>query len=111
MHSHTGAMRDVFEDKKADLDGYLKAFQYVPHQKGILVMINGRGQETEQKDVVSQVDLFSPGYLVCLVDLVYLVHPVDLVDLVCFVSPSIPPISSVGKMGTATIYRLFNLWP
>jgi len=42
VHSRTGAMRDVFEDKKADLDGYLKAFQYVPHQKGILVMINGR---------------------------------------------------------------------
>ncbi|HSB06379.1 MAG TPA: DUF6569 family protein [Thermodesulfobacteriota bacterium] len=42
VHSRTAAMRDVFEDKKPDLDGYLKAFQYVPHQRGILVMINGR---------------------------------------------------------------------
>ncbi|OGP90112.1 MAG: hypothetical protein A2157_17390 [Deltaproteobacteria bacterium RBG_16_47_11] len=42
VQSRTGAMRDVYEDKKADLDGYLKAFQYVPHQKGILAMINGR---------------------------------------------------------------------
>jgi hypothetical protein len=42
VHSRTSAMRDVFEDKKEDLDGYLKAFQYVPHQKGILVMMNGR---------------------------------------------------------------------
>src|SRR5512137_656828 len=35
-------MRDVYENKKEDLDGYMKAFQYVPRQKGILVMINGR---------------------------------------------------------------------
>ena len=42
MHSNTGAMRDAFEDKKEDLEGYLKAFQYVPRQKGILVMINGK---------------------------------------------------------------------
>jgi hypothetical protein len=42
VQSRTGAMRDVFDEKKADLDGYLKVFQYVPHQKGILVMINGR---------------------------------------------------------------------
>ncbi len=41
VHSQTGAMRNVYEDKKKDLDGYMKAFQYVPRQKGILVMING----------------------------------------------------------------------
>ena len=35
-------MRDVFEEKKSDLDDYLKAFPYVPRQKGILVMINGK---------------------------------------------------------------------
>jgi hypothetical protein len=42
VHSKTGAMKDVFEEKKEDLEGYLKAFQYVPHQKGILVMVNGK---------------------------------------------------------------------
>jgi len=42
VHSRTGAMRDVYEDKKEDLDGYMEAFGYIPRQKGILVMINGR---------------------------------------------------------------------
>ncbi len=42
VHSRTGAMRDVYENKKEHLEGYMKAFQYIPHQKGILVIINGR---------------------------------------------------------------------
>jgi hypothetical protein len=42
VHSNTGAMRDVFEGKKSDLDDYLKAFPYVPRQKGVLVMIDGK---------------------------------------------------------------------
>jgi len=50
VHSRTGAMRDVYEDKKEDLEGYMKAFEYIPHQKGILVMINGR---------VMGIDIFS----------------------------------------------------
>jgi hypothetical protein len=41
VHSQTGAMREVYEDKKKDLDDYLGAFPYVPSQKGIFVMING----------------------------------------------------------------------
>lgn len=41
VHSPTGAMRDVFESKTGDLKGYLDVFQYIPHQKGIFVMING----------------------------------------------------------------------
>ncbi len=40
--SRTGAMRDVFEAKGADLDGYLKSFEPVPGQKGILAFIDGR---------------------------------------------------------------------
>jgi hypothetical protein len=40
--SRTGAMRDVFEAKGADLDGYLKSFRLVSGQKGILVFIDGR---------------------------------------------------------------------
>ena len=39
--SPTGAMRDVFESRTKDLDEYLKAFKYVPHQKGMLVFIDG----------------------------------------------------------------------
>jgi len=41
VHSPTGAMRDVFEKKKADLEDYMKAFQYLPHQKGIFVLVGG----------------------------------------------------------------------
>ena len=42
IHSPTSAMRDVFESRENDLKGYLDAFQYIPHQKGIFVMINGQ---------------------------------------------------------------------
>lgn len=42
VDSRTGAMRDVFESRQDDLNGYLAAFQYAPHQKGIFVTINGK---------------------------------------------------------------------
>ena len=42
VSSPTGAMRDVFESNENDLKGYLNAFQYVPDQKGIFVLVNGR---------------------------------------------------------------------
>ena len=42
VSSRTGAMRDVFEARGADLDGYLKNFRVVDGQKGILVFIAGR---------------------------------------------------------------------
>jgi len=41
VHSPTSAMREVFESRENDLNGYLDAFQYVPHQRGIFVMVNG----------------------------------------------------------------------
>jgi hypothetical protein len=41
VHSSTSAMKEVFESRENDLKGYLDAFQYVPHQKGIFVMLNG----------------------------------------------------------------------
>jgi hypothetical protein len=41
VHSRTRSMREVYEEKKEDLEGYLNAFPYVPSQKGIFVMING----------------------------------------------------------------------
>ena len=34
-------MKDVFEEKKADLDDYMKAFQCLPHQKGVFVLVGG----------------------------------------------------------------------
>lgn len=42
VHSSTGAMRDVYQAKTVELDGYLKAFPAVPGQRGILVLINGQ---------------------------------------------------------------------
>jgi len=41
VHSPTGAMKDVFEGKKDDLEEYIKAFQYLPHQKGMFVFVGG----------------------------------------------------------------------
>jgi hypothetical protein len=40
--SKTGAMRDVFEAKGADLDAYLKSFKAAEGGKGILAFIDGR---------------------------------------------------------------------
>lgn len=39
--SATGAMRDVFEAKREDLDEALRATTLLPDQRGILVLING----------------------------------------------------------------------
>ena len=38
----TGAMRDVYEAKEGDLQGYLKSFKLAAGQKGILVFVDGR---------------------------------------------------------------------
>jgi hypothetical protein len=38
----TGAMRDVFEAKRADLEDYLKSFKLEEGQKGALVLIGGK---------------------------------------------------------------------
>jgi hypothetical protein len=42
VNSKTGAMRDVFEAKGADLDGYLSNFKAAEGLKGILVFIDGK---------------------------------------------------------------------
>ena len=39
--SPTGAMRDVFEQKSADINDYLKSFAISPGQKGIFVFLKG----------------------------------------------------------------------
>jgi hypothetical protein len=41
VKSRTHAMKDVFEQKMKDLDEYIKIFQYMPHQGGLLALING----------------------------------------------------------------------
>jgi hypothetical protein len=42
VHSDTEAMSDIYKSKEDDLKGYLDAFQLIPHQKGIFVMVNGK---------------------------------------------------------------------
>ncbi|MHB8780357.1 MAG: ARPP-1 family domain-containing protein [Candidatus Geothermincolia bacterium] len=42
VRSESGAMRDVYEYRGADLDEYLAAFPHVAGQKGMLVFINGQ---------------------------------------------------------------------
>ncbi|MFO7980933.1 MAG: DUF6569 family protein [Candidatus Aminicenantes bacterium] len=51
VESATGAMKDVFEERRKDLDRYMKAFQYTPGQKGILVFLDG---EAAGFDMVSR---------------------------------------------------------
>ncbi|QTA93163.1 ARPP-1 family domain-containing protein [Desulfonema magnum] len=40
--SPTGAMRDAYTAKSAELDEYIQAFEYVPGQRGSLFFINGQ---------------------------------------------------------------------
>jgi len=49
--SPTGAMRDVFSAREHDLDDYLKAFECIEHQRGLLVII---GSAVVAFDVLSR---------------------------------------------------------
>lgn len=51
IHSLTGAMKDVFEGKKDDLKEYIRAFQCLPHQKGMFVFVGG---EVARWDILSR---------------------------------------------------------
>jgi len=42
VQSETGAMRDVYEKRKDEMDAYLKAFTCLPSQKGLMIFIGGR---------------------------------------------------------------------
>lgn len=53
--SRTGAMKDIYEQKKKDLDEYLRAFRYVPGQKGFLVF---NGAEPAGLDFISREKAF-----------------------------------------------------
>ena len=39
--SHTGALRDAYESRKADLESYIQAFSGLPVQNGIAVFLGG----------------------------------------------------------------------
>jgi len=51
VQSDTYAMRDVYESRKSELDGYLRMFENKPGQRGMLVFING---EVAGLDIVSR---------------------------------------------------------
>ena len=55
VDSPTGAMSDVFEGKKVDLDEYIKAFSCLSHQKGIMVLVGG---EIAGLDILSRESAF-----------------------------------------------------
>jgi hypothetical protein len=56
VSSRTGAMKDVFEAKKAELDAYLNAFVCLPQQRGLIVFIGG---EVVGFDFISRPQAFS----------------------------------------------------
>ena len=55
VESPTGALRDVFEQKRETLEDYIKAFNAIPLQNGILVLVDG---EIAGCDIVSRTDVF-----------------------------------------------------
>jgi hypothetical protein len=59
VHSATGAMRDVHEARKEDLDDWLELFPLTADQKGLLVMVNGKAVGL---DMVSSIDAFRVIY-------------------------------------------------
>jgi len=42
VSSSTQAMRDIFRARTADLEAYLSAFRCMPHQRGLLAIVNGK---------------------------------------------------------------------
>jgi hypothetical protein len=59
VHSSTGAMRDIHEARKEDLDDWLELFPLTADQKGLLVMVNGKAVGF---DMVSSIDAFRVIY-------------------------------------------------
>lgn len=55
VRSTTGAMRDVFEEKRETLEDYLKDFCYVPNQKGVFILVDG---EIAGWDILSSATAF-----------------------------------------------------
>ena len=59
VHSATGAMRDIHEARREDLDDWLEHFPLAAEQKGLLVMVNGKAVGF---DMVSSIDAFRVIY-------------------------------------------------
>ena len=59
VHSATGAMRDIHEARKEDLDDWLELFPLTADQKGLLVMVNGKAVGF---DMISSIDAFRVIY-------------------------------------------------
>ena len=59
VHSATGAMRDIHEARREDLDDWLEHFPFVAEQKGLLVMVNGK---VVGLDMVSDINAFRVIY-------------------------------------------------
>jgi len=55
VYSATGAMKDVYEEKKDVLEEYIKAFKCLPHQKGMFVLVGG---EVAGWDILSRESAF-----------------------------------------------------
>ncbi|MFH1976137.1 MAG: DUF6569 family protein [Pseudomonadota bacterium] len=55
VHSSTGAMRDIHEARKEDLDDWLEHYPFTSEQKGLLVMVNGKAVGL---DMVSNINAF-----------------------------------------------------
>ena len=60
VHSATGAMKDVFEGKKDALEEYMKAFQCLPHQKGMFVFVGGEVAGWDMLSRESAFDIIFP---------------------------------------------------
>lgn len=56
VKSATGAMKDVYQQKEINLKEYLKAFRFLPSQKGIFVFIDG---EIAGWDILSRESAFA----------------------------------------------------
>lgn len=56
VRSQTGAMKDIFDNKKTDLESYLAQIKPMPGQKGMLVIINGM---VAGMDMVSRDDAYN----------------------------------------------------
>jgi hypothetical protein len=55
VQSPTGAMRDIHEARKEDIDAWLEHYPLLDEQKGMLVMVNGKAAGL---DMVSSIDAF-----------------------------------------------------
>ena len=63
VHSDTKALCDIYESKENDLKGYLDAFQLIPHQRGIFVMVNGRVAGFDVLSLESAYEIIHPKLL------------------------------------------------